>query len=119
MNLTKQSEDLRGKIISISAGKSDIHIVEIKKGYARGGHSHPYLVTLFIIIGKVQYKEQDSSGLEIVNEVEGPKVITISAHHPHLLLALEDSFIAEIFSEPYVATEFPPYRSAVNEKMTQ
>lgn len=118
MNLTKQSEDRRGKIISISSGKSDIHVVEIKKGYARGGHSHPYGVTLFIIIGKIQYKEQNSSGLEFVEEVESPKFKTIPAHHPHLLIALENAIIAEIFSEPYAATEFPLYRSIVNQKMT-
>ena len=36
----KEVEDIRGKILFLSYGKKQINLVEIRKGFARGGHYH-------------------------------------------------------------------------------
>lgn len=117
IKLTKQCDDIRGRVLRISVREDKIHLIEIKSGYARGGHSHPYKVILFIISGKVEYKEQVDKRSEIVKVIKSPEIITIPANHPHLVVAIKDSLIAEVFTESYAATEFPFYASVIDQKI--
>jgi len=40
LQFEKEHEDVRGKILFFSYGKKYVNLIEIKKGFARGGHYH-------------------------------------------------------------------------------
>ena len=119
MNLQfeKEVEDIRGKILFLSYGKKQINLVEIRKGFARGGHYHQTETSHFLILGKIEYREENiSTGQEKISVIEAPHILNIPSNHAHLLIALEDTIFFEFFEE-YEATNFPKYRNIVENKM--
>ena len=72
LNFDKEIKDIRGKIIFLKNDNISVNLAEIKKGYARGGHYHPYDQEHFIISGVVEYWEKntksDKESRKIINK---------------------------------------------------
>ncbi|HIC42020.1 MAG TPA: hypothetical protein EYO86_02920 [Pelagibacterales bacterium] len=118
MNLQfeKQVEDKRGKILFLSLGTKKINIVEIKKGFARGGHFHNFLSTHIIVYGKIELREENlKSNVEQIKKISAPSIINVQQNTAHLFIALEDSMFIEIFDGEYQAADHPKYRKIIDE----
>ena len=113
-----QVGDIRGKIIFLKFNNKSLNLVEIKKGYSRGGHYHEFDSYHQIIKGKIEYREtsiQDKQ--EKTYEVFSPTCIFTPKYQAHIITALEDSIFIETFDNEYSAINFPDYRKIVEDKM--
>ena len=120
MNLQfeKQVEDKRGKILFLSLGTKKINIVEMKKGFARGGHFHNFPSTDIIVYGKIELREENlNNGVEQIKKISAPSIINIQQNTAHLFIALEDSMFVETFDGEYQASDYPKYRKIVDERL--
>ena len=120
MNLQfeKQVEYKRGKILILSLGLKKINIVEIKKGFARGGHFHNFPSTHTLINGKIEVREENlKTGVEQTKKISSPSIINVEENVAHIFIALEDSIFIETFEGEYQAINYPKYRKIVNEKI--
>ena len=118
LSLEKQVEDTRGKILMYSYGKNNLNLIEIKKGFARGGHYHPYSQNHIVISGTIEYREENIlTNEEKIMIIDEPKILFVPANTAHLFIALEDSIFAETYDKKYDATNYPKYRSIVDKKM--
>ena len=118
MNLQfeKQVEDKRGKILFLSLGLKKINIVEIKKGFARGGHFHSFPSTHIIVYGKIELMEENlKNNVEQIKKISAPSIINVDKNIAHLFLAIDDSVFIEIFDGEYQAIDHPKYRKIVEE----
>lgn len=119
LKVSKEVEDVRGKIIWIESSAKEIHLVETNKGYARGGHYHPFPSSHHIISGLVLYKETDMKSHHEVEKRYGPGcVINTAPNVAHIMIALEDTIFVEIFDPPYEAEVFPLYRQVVEKTIS-
>lgn len=118
LRLEKQMEDVRGKIFFFSQENKRFSLVEMKKGFARGGHYHNFDQIHIILTGKIEYHKKDllrdEEDVEVINS---PDSVLIPAKTPHLFIALEDSSFIEIYENSYESTEYPEFRRIVEEKM--
>lgn len=118
LKFEKEIEDIRGKILFCKHEKISINLVEIKKGYVRGGHFHKYDQMHFIISGKIEYVEENiETKKETKRIIDKPIVIQIPANTAHMFIALEDTLFLESFSKEYQAINYPKYRKIVEERM--
>ena len=118
LQFEKVVEDVRGKIFFLTYNNKKINIVEIKKGFARGGHYHTSETTHNIITGKIEYREENvETGKERIEIITGPSLISVPPKVAHLLIALEDTVFVEAFDNKYAATNYDKYRKIVEEKM--
>ena len=117
LHIEKEVSDIRGKILFLSDGSKNINIVEIKKGFARGGHYHKSEQIHLLLTGKIEYRESTLIGKEITRMVSAPDLLKIPANMAHLFIAIEDTVFAEIFDNQYEATDYPKYRMVVEELM--
>jgi dTDP-4-dehydrorhamnose 3,5-epimerase-like enzyme len=118
LNLQKEVSDVRGKIMFLTFKNKKINIVEIRKGFARGGHYHKFDQLHIILSGKILYKERNLiTNEEVSKTVDAPGYLLIPASTAHLFVALDDTIFAEIYDNEYESTNFPPYRNVVEEKM--
>lgn len=118
LKLVKEVEDERGKIIFCINNDSFIRIVEIKKGYARGGHYHKYDQPHFIISGIIEYREEDvNNRKEIIKIIDKPTIINISSYKAHLFIALEDTIFIETSKNEYESFVYKKYRDIVEDKL--
>ena len=120
MNLQfeKQVEDKRGKILFLSLGTKKINIVEMKKGFARGGHFHNFPSTDIIVYGKIELREENlNNSVEQIKKISAPSIINIQQNTAHLFIALEDSMFVETFDGEYQASDYPKYRKIVDEML--
>ncbi|MGI0010216.1 MAG: hypothetical protein ACREAE_02305 [Nitrosopumilaceae archaeon] len=118
LQLEKVVEDNRGKILFLSYGNQSLNFVEIKKGYARGGHYHPYEQDHIFISGKIEYREEDVlTGQEQKRIVNCPVTILVPKNTAHLFIALEDTIFLEAYGHQYKATNYAKYRKLVKELM--
>lgn len=114
----KEASDARGRILFLTYGEKKINIVEIKKGFSRGGHYHTFKTFHYVLAGTIQYKEKDMiSNSERTQIISAPAIISVPAMSAHLLTALEDTMFVEAFEKDYSATEYPEYRKIVTEKI--
>ena len=119
LEFDKQATDQRGTILFLKYGDKKINIVEIKKGFARGGHYHSFESRHHIISGIIEYREKDiTNNTEKIQTISGPAIIQVPPNTAHLLIAKEDTLFAEEFGRDYSATNYPPYRNIVLEKIT-
>lgn len=119
LQFEKIVEDDRGKILFLSYDNKKINIVEIKKGFARGGHYHPSETAHIILTGKIEYREENiDTGKERIEIITSPTSISVPSRTAHLLIALEDTVFVESFDKQYLATNYPKYRAIVEEKKT-
>jgi dTDP-4-dehydrorhamnose 3,5-epimerase-like enzyme len=115
----KQVTDARGTIIFLKYGEKSLNLVQIKKGFARGGHYHAFQTRHHLIAGTIEYREKDiNTGQEKIQTISGPAIITVPPMAAHLLIAQEDTVFAEEFEKNYSATEYAPYREIVTQKMS-
>lgn len=119
LELEKTVEDPRGKLLVFRLGKTQINVIEIREGFSRGGHFHKTDTSHHILAGRVEYRQEDSSGngSETVQTFGAPCEIKVPAMAAHMITALEDSLLVEVFGEEYEATNYPKYRSLVEERM--
>jgi len=119
MNLEFKKEfgDIRGKIIFLEYGDKSVNVMEIKQGFARGGHYHKTDTVHFLLSGKVEYREENiKTGTEKISMISSPQIIFVPANTAHLLIALENSLFFEVF-ENYEDTIYPKYRKIVENLM--
>ncbi len=117
LEFEKEIEDKRGKILFLKYDNKNINLIEIKKGFARGGHFHQTDTSHFLISGKIKYHEKNvKTGIEKVSIISSPNTINVSSHIAHLLIAKEDSLFFEVF-ENYEDTVYPKYRKIVKDLM--
>ena len=114
----KQVEDKRGNILFLSLGTKKINIVEMKKGFARGGHFHNFPSTDIIVYGKIELREENlNNSVEQIKKISAPSIINIQQNTAHLFIALEDSMFVETFDGEYQASDYPKYRKIVDERL--
>ncbi|MGB9002907.1 MAG: hypothetical protein WCC52_03780 [Nitrosotalea sp.] len=118
MKIEKEVEDARGRIIFLSYDDKQVNMVEMRKGFSRGGHYHKAPTKHIVIIGRIEYRgkyvdtEHEKIQVFLPNEI-----IDVPANEAHLLTALEDSLFLEVFEKNYEATNFPEYRNIVESKI--
>lgn len=118
LEFDKQVSDARGSILFLKYGQKSINIVEIKKGFARGGHYHTFETKHHVISGVLEYREKNiNTNQETTQTITAPAVITVPPMAAHLLTAITDVMFAEEFGEDYSAIEYPEYRNIVMQKM--
>jgi hypothetical protein len=118
LKYTNSVNDKRGSIVFVNYGKKQINIVEIKKGYARGGHYHDFATKHILIHGTIEYKETNpKTKKELVKKYKAPSTISVPARAAHLLTAIENAIFIEVFDKGYSATNYQKYRNIVEEKM--
>ena len=101
-------------------GQIFLNLVEIKQGFSRGGHYHPFTSSHNLILGKVEYMEFNTITLEEEKVIcEAPFEIVVAPYVAHLLTALNDVLFIEIFKNKYDATIFPKYREIFNKKILE
>lgn len=116
--MEKEVEDKRGKIIFLSFKGKKINILELKKGFSRGGHYHKFPTRHLIISGKIEYRGKDvNTGKEKKQLFASNDMIETPANEAHMLTAMDDSMFLEVFENEYDATVFPEYRSIVDSKL--
>jgi len=115
----KQVTDARGTIIFLKYGEKNLNLIQIKKGFARGGHYHTFQTRHCLIAGTIEYREKNiNTEQEKIQTMTGPTVITVPPMAAHLLIAQEDTIFAEEFGKNYSATEYTPYGNIVMQKMS-
>lgn len=118
LEFDKQASDARGTILFLKYGKKSINIVEIKKGFARGGHYHTFETKHHVLSGVLEYREKNiNTNQETIHTITAPAIITVPPMAAHLLTAITDTMFAEEFGEGYSAIEYPEYRNIVMQKM--
>ena len=118
LQFEKQVEDKRGKILFLSLGAKKINIVEIKKGFARGGHFHSFPSTHIIVYGKIELMEENlKNNVEQIKKISAPSIINVQSNTAHLFIALEDSMFIETFDCEYQAVDYLKYRKIVDERL--
>ncbi|MEM2160324.1 MAG: hypothetical protein QXN55_05150 [Candidatus Nitrosotenuis sp.] len=119
LEFEKQVTDARGTIVFLKYGEKSLNIVQIKKGFARGGHYHTFDTKHHLLSGVIEYREKDmNTNQETIKTISAPTVISVPAMAAHLLIALEDTIFAEEFDKGYSATEYAPYRQIITQKLT-
>ncbi len=119
LSIEKEVEDARGKIIFLSNGDKKIHMVEIKKGFARAGHFHKFPSIHILISGFIEYREKNIlDEHEQIKKIKAPAIIKTPPNLAHLLIALEETLLIEIFEQSYEATIYEKYHKIVDEKIT-
>ena len=118
LNFEKETDDARGKILFLNYGDKKVNIVEIRKGFSRGGHYHTFKTRHFLLSGTIEYREKDlKTNEEKISKISAPTVIDVPPMRAHLLTALADTLFVEEFGENYSATEYPEYRKIVTQKI--
>ena len=118
LKFEKESGDIRGKIFFFSHKNKQINLLELKRGFSRGGHYHEFDSVHIIIGGKVEYHEENvDTRKERVMLVDSPMIIFTPSRNAHMITALEDTVFFEVFEQQYNAIEYPKYRSIVESKM--
>lgn len=118
MELTSQHEDARGKMLFFSHGKMQINLLEMKKGFARGGHYHKYDQDHIILSGTLEIRKLDmKSNKETIKIVKSPSIVSIPKMVAHLFIAHDDAIFVEMFEAGYEAINYPKYRKIVEDSM--
>ena len=119
-SLEKTVEDARGKILVFRLGSSQINMIMTKKGFSRGGHFHKTDTSHELVSGRIEYREEDpiSGSGEKVEIFDAPAIISVAAGMAHIVTALEDSVMVEMFDDGYEATNYPKYRQVVDGRMS-
>lgn len=119
LSFEKEVSDVRGKIIFLKYGEKSLNVVEIKKGFSRGGHYHTFETMHFVLSGTIEYREKNiQTNQETIQIFSAPVVIVVPPMSAHLLTAIEDTVFAEAFGKDYSAIEYPEYRNIVTQKMS-
>ena len=107
-------EDVRGRIFRVTIDEYEFYVLETRRGYARGGHSHTE--DSAVLEGKLEYKARIGDREEVRIISEGDVVFT-EKNVPTILTALEDSLMIQWLKGPLVTINYEPYRRIVRELM--
>ena len=118
LSLKNEAGDKRGKILFLTHNAVKINLFEIKRGFARGGHYHPFDVVYILLSGKIEYREFNiKTNTEIIKVLNAPIIINNMTDTANLITAIKDSLFVEIFSHDYKAKIYPKYRKTIEEKL--
>lgn len=118
MKIQNEVKDVRGNMVFYVQNNRRVSIIEIKKGFSRGGHYHPIEQDHIIISGKVEYREEDiETKKEEIKIIEKATVLNVPPKKAHIFIALEDTIFIESFLGEYQATEYPKYRKDVEDRI--
>jgi len=118
MKVENQLEDSRGKIFFCKLGDKNINFIELKKGYARGGHYHKFNSKHIILSGKIKYLEKNlETNVESEKLINGPEIVLTKSKIAHMFIGIENSLFVEIFPDEYDAIYYPAYRKIIEDKM--
>ena len=109
-------EDVRGRIFRVTIDEHEFYVLETRKGYARGGHSHTEDAYTVILKGKLEYRAKIGEREEVKTVREGDVIFT-EKEVPTILTALEDSVMIQWLKGPLVTINYEPYRRIVRELM--
>jgi len=109
-------EDVRGRIFRVTIDKHEFYVLETRRGYARGGHSHTEDSFIAVLEGSLEYKARIDDREEVRIISEGDVVFT-EKNVPTILTALEDSLMIQWLEGPLVTINYEPYRRIVRELM--
>jgi len=109
-------EDVRGRIFRVTIDEHEFYVLETRKGYARGGHSHTEDSYIAVLEGKLEYKAKIGDREEVRIISEGDVVFT-KKNVPTILTALDDSLMIQWLKGPLVTINYEPYRRIVRELM--
>jgi hypothetical protein len=104
------SYDARGEIYELSDTPAHVNFITIKKGYARGGHSHDYKELFVVVRGCVEFIEPKETKFLLI----GDSVVT-KPNVPHMFYAESDSTVIEVRESGilFKAEPYEPMRSWV------
>lgn len=118
LKFEKEVQDPRGKIIFLSTNYVKINIIEIKKGFARGGHFHSYDSNHMLLTGSIECRKENMiTKEEEIKIFNAPSIIQVDANIAHLFIALEDSVFVETINGIYDGVNYSKYRMIVEEKI--
>ncbi len=106
-------KDPRGFLKEVLDQPVHINIIEIKAGYARGGHSHEYPEKFFVVAGCGYFSEKDSESRfiqegDVVQTKSGvPHYIRATIYCALMLVEVRDGGIK------FEANEYKPFRDIV------
>lgn len=119
LKFEKEIEDIRGKIFFFSHKNEQINLLELKRGFSRGGHYHEFDSVHIIIRGKVEYHEENiDTRKERIVVFDSPMIIFTPSRNAHMITALEDTVFFEVFEQQYSAIDYPKYRTIVENKIS-
>lgn len=108
-----QRKEDRGTLTQVNTGDwKQLNILEIKKGNTFGGHYHKEKEELFyVVFGKVNMMiqnqlEESPVCVEILSKGD---CILIEPYEEHSLIAIQDTTIVEVLSQPYSETDTYEY----------
>jgi quercetin dioxygenase-like cupin family protein len=119
-SIEKLSGDVRGAIYELKAkDRLRVKFLTLLKGFARGGHSHPYPETFFMISGEVEFHLGTVEKEEKLTHYSG-EIVHIPSGVPHYVIAISDSVFAELalWDRQYAAENYEPFRSIVTKSMS-
>lgn len=104
------NRDIRGELIELLDKPHHINYITIKKGYARGGHSHDYSEMFLLVEGTVEFIEPE----KIIRMIHGDSVVT-KPNVPHCIYSTEDAVLVEVRDAgiKFKANEDPKLRAFV------
>lgn len=118
LSLKNEAGDKRGKILFLTHNDVKINLFEIKRGFARGGHYHPFDVVYILLSGKIEYREFNiKTNTEIIKVLNAPIIINNMTDTANLITAIKDSLFVEIFSHDYKAKIYSKYRKIIEAKL--
>lgn len=119
LEFEKYVEDKRGQILFLKYTHKKINLIEIKKGFARGGHFHQTDTNHFLISGKIEYREENiKTKKEKISIISAPNIVNVNSNIAHLLIAKENTLFFEVFDN-YEDTIYPKYRKIVEKLLEQ
>lgn len=109
-------KDIRGAIYEIMDRPKHINLITIRRGFARGGHSHNYSEMFMLVEGAVQFIEPK----RIKCLIHGESVVT-TPDVPHCIYATDDSVLVEVRDGgiKFKSNEDPNLRAFVNYMMSK
>jgi len=90
-------------------GDQEYKVMELKKGFGRGGDVHPNKQHTMVLVGKVEYRIKYHDG-ENKGVLQSGEKITIPENHPHIFISLIDSILFEWREGTYEFEYYGPYR---------
>lgn len=94
MSIEEVSNDKRGNMIKITWNDVIYWIAYTKKGFGRGGESHPIVQYNTIISGKIMVR-MIIDGEDITKILSVGQSVTIPPNVPHVAITLENSVVME------------------------
>lgn len=119
-SIKKLSEDVRGTIYELKTKERlRTKFLTLHRGFARGGHSHPYPEVFFMISGEAEF-HLGTVQTEEKSTHHGGEIIRIPMGVPHYVVAILNSVFVELTpcDIEYAAEDYEPFRSIVTNSMS-